>query len=342
MSSKREYNYDLLRILSTIAIIMLHVSATWFLEAIRDIAENGLLIEDIQSPFFICIYNSISRFAVPCFLLLSGAFILDNEHNLEYKKFYSKSFEKIGIPVIVFSLLYILCKIPFCFMEEDNGIIALLLDIIKGLPMYHMWYMYMLIGIYVMAPVVLRFKGSVSEKTFYKVAFTFLILASVSRWTTDKVRLSWDIGQSFEFLGYFLVGYSIRKMSRSKSNNMKAIIMIFLGIICEVCAAVLQYKQMIDGIADRDLKFQIVAPYSPLIVPASVLIFYGFTLLNIRKDMIKIGEMTFFIYLIHAGIWYFMRKLFRILGGGEFLNRFKRSNMDSSVYNYSFWRIIHF
>lgn len=91
------------------------------------------------------------------------------------------------------------------------------------------------------------------------IKFVFLILASVSRWTTDKVRLHWDIGHSFEYLGYFAVGYSIRKMSGSKSNHLKAIIMIFFEIVFEVCAAGLEYKQIIDGIAESDLKFRIVS-----------------------------------------------------------------------------------
>lgn len=226
MGSKRENNYDLLRIASTIAVIMIHVSAVWFGIAVDDIAENRLRIADIQSPFFICIYNSISRFAVPCFLMLSGAFILDNKRNSEYKGFYSKSFEKIGIHAMVFSLLYTLYQIPFCFVGEEKDVTILLKNIIKGLPMAHMWYMYMLIGVYVMVPVVLRFKNSITEKMFYRVACVFLILASISRWTTEKVWLSWDVGQAFEYLGYFLVGYSIRKINKGKRNNAKAIVSI--------------------------------------------------------------------------------------------------------------------
>lgn len=327
MVRKRENNYDLLRIVSTIAVIMIHVSGMWFSTAVDDIAKNGLRIADIQSPFFICIYNSISRFAVPCFLMLSGAFILDNEHNSEYKRFYSKSFEKIGIHAMVFSLLYILYQIPFCFVGEDKGITSLLKNIITGTPMAHMWYMYMLVGIYAMVPVVLRFKDSITEKMFYKVAFVFLILASISRWTTENVRLSWDVGQSFEYLGYFLVGYSIRKMNREKRNNAKAVVLIGGGVIFEICAAGLEYNQMINGIAESDLKFTIVAPYSPLIVLASVLIFYGFTLLDIKRNMGKISEISFFIYLLHGGIWSFMYQTFHLLKGKHFI-----TNLDGAMW----------
>ena len=40
---KREYNYDLLRIVSTIAVIMIHVSFAWFSNNIYILAEHGLI-----------------------------------------------------------------------------------------------------------------------------------------------------------------------------------------------------------------------------------------------------------------------------------------------------------
>ena len=315
---KRESTYDLLRIISAIAIIMIHVSDTWFVNAIEDISENGLRIENLQAPAVVCIYHSISGFAVPCFLLLSGAFILDNERNSDYKTFYSKTFSKIGVTTIVFSLLYILYRIPLCFVGEDRGISTLLKDIIRGMPMYHMWYLYMLIGIYAMVPVVLRFKNSISERNFYRISFVFLVLASASRWTTKNVRLMWDIGQSFEYLGYFMVGYSIRKMCK-KRNNKKACLMILGGLLFELCAAGLEYKEIVDGVLANELRYAITSPYSPLIVSASVLIFYGFTLLNVNKNFTKCSSLTFYIYLIHAGVWDFMKKMLLILKGSEYL-----------------------
>lgn len=291
---------------------MIHVSATWFSNAVNMVAAHGAKIEDIQAPFVICVYNSISRFAVPCFIMLSGAFILDNKKNADYKKFYSKAFAQIGVPTIVFSILYILYRVPLCFVDKDKGINTLLVDILRGSPMFHMWYLYMLIGIYALTPVVIRFKDSVTEKTFYKVSFVFLILASISRWTTEIVRLNWSVGQSFEYLGYFMVGYSIRKILKSK-NNCKAIVLIGIGVFWEMCAAALEYKEIIDGIAEADLKFKIVEPYCPLIVPASICIFVGFTLLEIKKEYINLSALIFYIYLIHAGVWGFISKVYQII-----------------------------
>ena len=164
------------------------------------------------------------------------------------ENFYSRSFAKIGVPTIVYSILYVLYQILLCFVGEKKGIeelVSLAKSIIIGSPMYHMWYMYMLIGLYILAPVVIRFKNSISEKSFYKITHVFLAFASISMWTSS-FRLSWDVGRSFEYLGYFMVGYSIRKTSRK--NNGKAVLAILAGILLELCAAGLEYLQMAGGL----------------------------------------------------------------------------------------------
>lgn len=313
---KRESNYDLLRIICAVAVIVLHVSGTWFLSAVEQVAEYGVNVHEIPSAFMICVYNSISMFPVPCFIMLSGAFILDNEKNREYKSFYSRSFAKIGVPTIVFSILYILYRIPMCFIGEKTGVselVSLLKDILIGMPMSHMWYIYMLIGIYALVPVVIRFKESITEKMFYKVSVVFLVLASVCQWTST-VRLMWDIGQSFEYLGYFMAGYCIRKIFAGRKNNVKAFISILAGILLELCVAGLKYKQIIAGISETDLKYQFLSTFCSFIaLAASVLIFIGFTLLNVKKQYADMSGITFYIYLIHAGVWDFVLHVLKLV-----------------------------
>jgi surface polysaccharide O-acyltransferase-like enzyme len=140
-------------------------------------------------------------------------------------------------------------------------------------------------------------------------------VGGISNWTSTA-KLNWDIGQSFEYLGYFMTGYSIRMMCKKKSNR-KAFIMIISGVLLEVCVAGLKYKQMVDGIVE--LKHEIVSPYSLLIVPASVFIFCGFTLLSIDRNFIKCSSLTLYIYLIHAGVWDFMVKIFYRIKGDDYL-----------------------
>lgn len=89
---KREYNYDLLRILSTVAVVLIHVNAHYF---------NGTMNTGSPINLIENFINIITRFSVPCFVMISGAFLLHNEKNMDYKKFYSKTFYKTVIPFII-------------------------------------------------------------------------------------------------------------------------------------------------------------------------------------------------------------------------------------------------
>ena len=88
MENKREANYDLLRIISTIAVVIIHVSGI-YTDSITNSDFFGKLYErNIIIPL---LYGTLANFAVPCFLMLSGAFLLNNNKNEEYNFFYKKS-----------------------------------------------------------------------------------------------------------------------------------------------------------------------------------------------------------------------------------------------------------
>lgn len=318
---EREYNYDWLRVCSMIAVIMIHVSTTWvggFSAAVR----NGGEVASLLHPLVACVYNSISRFAIPCFLMLSGAFIIGNSKNSDWKYFYKKSFNKLGIPTIVFSILYILYRMAFSFTGEQQvirSIIAIAKDTVKGRPFYHLWYLYMLAEIYLMAPFVIKFKDDITYAKFRKVAIAFLMVAGISAWSS-VARLSWDIGNSFEYLSYFMMGYVLREDARK--SNLKGSALIAAGLLIEVATSFVEYHfQVVSGIDEFGLKFQILSPFAPPIVAASVLIFMGFARLNVRynKWMEQLAALSFTIYLIHAGVWVFLQKMIAIAKGDNYL-----------------------
>ena len=95
MDRKRETNYDLLRVMSMLAVIVIHVSEILICGLPVYKEETGMMIDQMQAVFA-CVLKSMSGFAVPCFIMLSGAFNLSDERNREYRYFYGKIFRKIG------------------------------------------------------------------------------------------------------------------------------------------------------------------------------------------------------------------------------------------------------
>lgn len=159
MTKNRESNFDLLRILSAFAVIMLHVSGGF------------LQIDEMKVPtnchFPIILLYHIVRFAVPCFFMLSGAFILAEERNADYKYFYKNSFKNIGITSAIFCVPYVIFGVAklmagvFLFKKHGTdhvlpGLISVFKNIVAGKPYYHLWYLFTLLGLYLAVPFVIR------------------------------------------------------------------------------------------------------------------------------------------------------------------------------------------
>ena len=165
MDRIRESNYDLLRIISAFAVIMLHVSGGFLV-----CNEEGIPT-DCSLP--VMLINHIVRFAVPCFLMLSGAFLLADERNADYNFFYKKSIRNIGITGAVFFLLYTMYRLAKLVMSvfvlhidsTDTfwaSLFSIFKDLLQGSPSGHLWYLSVLIGLYLVVPFVIRLNADFS------------------------------------------------------------------------------------------------------------------------------------------------------------------------------------
>ena len=109
-----------------------------------------------------------------------------------------------------------------------------------------------------------------------------------------------------------MVGYVLRK--KAKQNNLKGLLYILLGVGAECLIAFLRFEEITCGIEEGPRSW--IAPLSPLIIWASIFIFYGFALLKIRRSFAFLSRLTFVIYLVHAGIL----QVIQILSGEHFFN----------------------
>lgn len=290
---EREGAFDYLRILCTIAVILLHVSAL----SVTKMLETG----DIA--WVPNVLNCIPRFAVPCFVMLSGAFLLDDERNCDYGYFYKKTLTKLLIPVAVFSAIYfVYCEIQAGMEilggeETLSAVIRPALNVIKGAPFYHMWYVFMLIGLYLSVPVIMNAKKTVSFQWLERASWVILVISMLS-YNTSTHTLKWDIGLSACFLGYFLMGYVIRKKYMTEKSLWRGILYISTGGGTLVLISVMRMKRLFE----LDAAASVVGEYAPFVVLMSLLIFAGFSNFHLIINISNISAKTFYIYLLHAGV----------------------------------------
>lgn len=89
------------------------------------------------------IYDSIARFCVPVFLMISGVFFLDNDRNYTLEKLFSKNILRIVTAFIFWSTLYTILNI---MSSETLSIKEIITEFING--HYHMWFLFTLVGLY--------------------------------------------------------------------------------------------------------------------------------------------------------------------------------------------------
>jgi surface polysaccharide O-acyltransferase-like enzyme len=135
---------DLIRTIAIILVILLHAS----IEATPNI--DIMSPQGVQIWWASDIYNSLARSAVPLFVILTGALLLQPiKVNEPLKVFFKKRFNRIGLPIIFWGAAY------FAWRYFVNGEALTSNSILQGIfagPYTHFWYLYLLIGLYLFTP----------------------------------------------------------------------------------------------------------------------------------------------------------------------------------------------
>ena len=165
MERAHEREYDLLRVICCAAVVVLHTGSIYLAGWQPSMpAANRTAAALMQS---------LTRDAVPLFVMLSGAFLLPDPKSRDFRQFYRKSWKKMGIPTLVFSALYVayayavlLAKIHIKHTAGTDQLGQPLTMWLNGVPYFHMWFMYMLAGLYAVTPVLASLKQRMEERAW--------------------------------------------------------------------------------------------------------------------------------------------------------------------------------
>ena len=101
MEKKRDYSFDLLRVISMLMVVVIHVSNVYS-RSFGSISNTSFLIS--------LIFNTVSRISVPVFFMISGALLVDREYD---KKKYMKRLKKYIILIFVWDVFYLIWEYLF-------------------------------------------------------------------------------------------------------------------------------------------------------------------------------------------------------------------------------------
>ena len=221
-SKNRILSLDLLRIVACFNVILLHISAGYV-----------HVMEDYPLPFAMNswqagnVFDSLTRSAVPLFVMLSGTFMLDPSRDVPNSKLIRKIIKLITTFLfwaVAYQLFYITGNYVLKGSLDGYSIGSVIKGIIAG--SYHMWFFYLLGSLYLIVPL-LRAITKDMKLTVYFLILSFLAtflmpnlqlipFLEKSKILTERLDFRMVTGYSFYFvLGFFLRKYfNTRKIPR--------------------------------------------------------------------------------------------------------------------------------
>jgi surface polysaccharide O-acyltransferase-like enzyme len=292
-----------LRVFATFAVIMIHVFAP-----IHTYFSNSLTGPEA----YICvILRNLWQWCVPIFVMITGVLFLNPAKEITLEKMLKKYFLRIILAIIIFG-------IPYCFMEiivdarfsfkfSQIGIAAL--NAIQGKSWDHMWYLYMIAGLYLCIPLIKIFVVNAPKnviKYILVVLFMFTsIIPSLESILPYKFGISIPINSVYVF--YILLGYYIHYNKITIKNEILLILMMFYVLFTILMPLNKNFVSWANGGS-----ITLTGYNSPIVI---MITFALFCFLHQRNTQNKIMEIIapicFGVYLIHTLFINFIYKIIK-------------------------------
>jgi len=218
LSSQTQFGLCCLRILATFSVIIIHVSGPLVVKF------NEISFLDWNVANF---FDSISRYSVPIFFMISGALLLNKDYSL--KSFFGKRLGKILPPFLIWSIIYSVFN-RYIFKEEPFNIIKIIKDVFYGAE-YHLWFIYTLLGVYLTVPILRKWikDATVKEMRYVLIIWFLTLILTIPNLKVYffKIDLSFFSG----FIGYFILGYYL---SLFKFRKIVSVSLIVLGNVITI------------------------------------------------------------------------------------------------------------
>src|SRR3954468_8728377 len=228
--ANRNYSLDVLRVLAIYMVIQIHTGEFYY------IAKDGTVLQGINA-YWVGWYNSLFRSCVPLFIMISGFFLFPVK---DVNAFYRKRLSRVVIPFVIWCMLYAFYQFFLGQVNLETAFINILkIPVNFGTEIGHLWYVYMLIGLYLFAPVISPWIESASEKNIrlylvlWAIAMTipylhiiFPELLGEGYW--NKTPLLYYFSG---FMGYAVLAYYIKRFFYSYSTwqYVSGVMLIIVG-----------------------------------------------------------------------------------------------------------------
>lgn len=173
----------------------------------------------------ILLFNELGRAGVPLFFMLSGYLMLRDGRTLDFTPFYRRRLTRILLPLAVWNVVY-----GLYFGMTPQEILAGSIN--QGCA-YHLWFLYQLLGLYLLAPFLKRIVDSCTRKQLWwlllLIAFPGTLRPLFNLATPFYLYLLSFLVEGYA--AYFLLGYLLGTAKPSRWDIPGAVACLLVGVL---------------------------------------------------------------------------------------------------------------
>lgn len=277
---------DVIRIVATFGVIALHVFCTEYHSSVGTYHWYVSVVGD-----------SLVRWSVPLFVMISGALFLQPAKDVSFRILLKKYIPRLLLAYVFWSIAYSTMTAIGYIINGRELRLGLLV------PHFHLWYIPMLIGVYLLIPLLRKI---VFEEKLARAALLiwigYLIGCFCKFNQIPQIGILFNSNSIIGYAGYFVLGYYVSYHNISTKQARWIYSLGIIGAIVCVCGNIIvsQIRGISDGTFLGNLGPHVVA------MSLSLFVFIKKTVSTIENKLMKFVEYVrkdlFGIYLTH-GIW---------------------------------------
>jgi len=306
--------YDRLRIAATLAVIILHLATqSWASAEVTSSQWRALNL-----------WDSAVRWSVPVFVMISGALFLDPARKITTEKLYKNNIWHIVTAFLFWSVIYALYNLV---SRSGWTFHTFLMAFLTGY--YHMWFLFMIVGLYILVPVLRRIASDRKTMNYFLILtliFAFVIPTirsqivpfSAELSSSDGIRALFSDYDSMRFhmplgfTGYFLAGYYLQKRNLTKEERIGIYVLGVVGFIITCFAT----RVISTNLGKANSSYYEYISLNVLMESVAVFVLFKQTGQKIseknRKKIEEISSCTFGIYLVHVLIMEILQRYLKL------------------------------
>lgn len=302
---------DYIRAIACFLVILVHASENFYAADSSGLAGNVSRLANEANRFWVAFYDGgVSRTCVPLFMVVSAFLLVPLKPGVTMGQFYHRRFLRILPPFLFFALLYCFLPLAWGGMSWEQSLADL-----KLLPFNfpsmagHLWFMYPLISLYLIMPVVspwLERATAKEERTFLWLFVGSTFMPWLHRFVAAELwgECFWNgyhmLWYCSGYLGYLVLAHYIRvHLDWSRSKRLR------LGTFCFLLGAVFTawsfwWKGVPGGPIETPLLEWSWEFCTPNVLCATFGAFLLFSCIKRPNRFVKeLARLSFGMYLVH-------------------------------------------